>query len=141
MVSPDQADTLIPIAASIIGCVHDYDREDTGAVLNSEGIVDPKARALIVTLAAMVNPNATPGDLLAWTIAGPVKSSEYTPPGYDVKGLARAALGRRSERRAEVGRLTDLGLTAAEIGERLGITPRAVNRHRAAIRAALEMSA
>ena len=129
--------TLIPLAAAVIGVVRDYDPQDTGALLDHEGITDEKSRALIVALAAMVDADASPSELLAWT-ATPVQSRTFTPAAYDIKNLNEHAFGRRAERRAEIIRLTNEGLTRPQIAARMGITVRCVERHRAAIRAAME---
>ena len=48
---------------------------------------------------------------------------------------------RNPERRAQVAELTRAGLIAADIAKRLGITQRAVVRHRAAIRDAIREAA
>ena len=135
MSSPDLAESLVPIAAQLIGCVRDFGPQDVAAVLAK--VPDGRHDALAVVLAAMVDPDARPSQLLAWTELGPVPSREFTPPGYDVRTLRAEAMGRRAERRAEVARLSNEGLSRAVIAQRLGITIRAVERHRAAIRRAM----
>lgn len=132
----DLAQELVPIAAQLVATVRDYGPDDVKAVLSR--VPDGRHDALAIVLAAMVDPDARPSQLLAWTELGPVPSRDFTPPGYDLKGLTQSALGRHAERRKEVARLTNLGLSGREIAERLGITDRAVSRHRTAIRQALE---
>jgi hypothetical protein len=132
--TPDR--TLIPLASELIGVVRDYSPADVAAVLAR--VPDDKRDALVVLLAAMVDPDARPSQLLAWTRLGPVPSRPFVPAGYSLRSLPPETLGRRSERRMEVGRLSNLGLTVDQIAERLGITSRAVTRHRSAIRAGLE---
>lgn len=136
--SIELADALVPIAAQLVATVRDYGPEDVKAILAQ--VPEGRHDALAIVLAAMVNPDKRPRDLLAWTTAGPVQSREWLPPGYDAKTLSVGVLGRHAERRAEVGRLSDKGVSIVEIADRLGITPRAVNRHRKAIREALEVA-
>lgn len=61
-------DTLVPIAAQLVGTVRDYGPEDVAAVLAR--VPDGRHDALAVVLAAMVDPDATPRELLAWTVNG-----------------------------------------------------------------------
>jgi DNA-binding NarL/FixJ family response regulator len=136
--SIELADSLVPLAAELVGTIRDFGPEDVAAVLAR--VPDGRHDALAVVLAAMVDPDKRPRELLAWTFDGPVQSRDFSPPGYDMKGLTQSALGRHAERRAEVARLTNLGMSAEAIGERLGITKRAVTRHRQAIREALEVA-
>jgi DNA-binding NarL/FixJ family response regulator len=135
-VTADLAQELVPIAAQLVATVRDYGPDDVKAILAR--VPDGRHDALAIVLAAMVDPDERPSKLLAWTEAGPVQSRDFTPPGYDMRGLTQSALGRHAERRKEVGRLTNLGYSTQEISDRLGITTRAVVRHRAAIRAGLE---
>jgi hypothetical protein len=73
-------DTLVPIAAQLIGTVRDYGPADVAAVLAR--VPDGRFDALAVVLAAMVDPDVRPSELLAWTTAGPVQSREewYSHP-------------------------------------------------------------
>lgn len=58
------AQTLIPVAAELAATVRDYGPDDVAAVLTR---VDPEALpALAVVLAAMVDVERTPRELLAW---------------------------------------------------------------------------
>lgn len=61
----DLADALVPVAAELIGCVRDYDPADTAEILAR--VPDGRLDALAVVLAAMVDPDRTPAELLAWT--------------------------------------------------------------------------
>jgi DNA-binding NarL/FixJ family response regulator len=129
------ADALVPIAAELVGTVRDYGPADVAAVLAR--VPDGRLDALAVVLAAMVDPDARPSDLLKWTTE-PARSREFTPKAYNLRSLPPNELGRHPERRAEVARMSAAGCSADEISARLGITPRSVIRHRAAIREALE---
>jgi DNA-binding NarL/FixJ family response regulator len=129
--TPDQAAGLISLAAELVGTVRDFGPDDVAAVLAR--VPDGRHDALAVVLAAMVDPDATPTELLAWTTAGPVKSREYIPRHLFLASLPAEALGRHPERREEVRRLTAAGVSAQDIAARLRITTRAVTRHRAAI--------
>lgn len=66
--SADLADALIPLAAQLIGTVREYGPEDVAAVLAQ--VPDGRHDALAVILAAMVDPDSTPRELLAWTSGG-----------------------------------------------------------------------
>jgi DNA-binding NarL/FixJ family response regulator len=133
------ADELIPIATQLVATVRDYGPADVAAVLAQ--VPHGRYDALAVVLAGMVDPDRTPAELLAWSLGGPVPSREGpTPPHLYVTEVNKAALGRRAERRAEVARLSALRLSSSEIAERLGITQRAVIRHRTALRRLAEQA-
>lgn len=70
-------DDLVPLAAQLVGTVRDYGPEDVAAVLAR--VPEGRHDALAVVLAAMVNPDASPADLLAWT-DGPVQSRAWESP-------------------------------------------------------------
>jgi DNA-binding NarL/FixJ family response regulator len=102
------------------------------------------ADSLVPLAAELVGTSATSGprtSLPCWpacpTVATTRSPSCSRPWSTRTSG---SALGRHAERRAEVARLTNLGMSAEAIGERLGITKRAVTRHRQAIREALEVA-
>lgn len=61
----DLADALVPIAAELVGTIRDYGPEDTAEILAR--VPDGRLDALAVVLAAMVDPDRTPAELLAWT--------------------------------------------------------------------------
>jgi len=68
----DLAEALVPVAAALIGAVHD---EGAQAVARVLGVVAPEnLPALAVVLAAMVDPDMSPGDLLAWVTFGETAS-------------------------------------------------------------------
>lgn len=71
------AEALVPIAAELVGTVRDYGTDEVRAVLARvpHGNLDD----LAVVLAAMVDPDARPAELLAWTEMGPVPSREWEP--------------------------------------------------------------
>lgn len=135
MTQEELAEACVPVAAQLIATVRDYGPDDVRAVLAT--VPQGRYDALCVVLAAMVDPDSNAAQLLEWTTAGPVQSRDMTPAHLYVKNIPVGAWGRQKERREEVARLTNAGLSADEIGERLGITSRAVTRHRSAIRAAI----
>lgn len=61
----DLADALVPVAAELVGTVRDYGPEDVNAVLAK--VPGGMYHSLAVLLAAMVDPDRTPSELLAWT--------------------------------------------------------------------------
>ena len=64
----DLAEAMVPLAAALIGAVHDEGAEQVARVLS---VVAPEnLPALCVVLAAMVDPDMSPGDLLAWVTFG-----------------------------------------------------------------------
>ena len=128
------AESLVPVAARLVATVRDYGPDDVAAILAE--VPDGRHDALAVVLAAMVNPNRSARELLAW-VDKPPPSRPFTPSHLSIAGLSAEALGRRAERRAEVARLSALGFSVPQIAERVGITTRSVVRHRAAIRAAV----
>lgn len=130
------ASELVPLAAQLVGTLRDYSPEDVAAILDP--LPESHLYRLTIILAAMVDPDASPSELLAWTTGGPVESRKFTPPAYDIKNLSEHAFGRHAERRQEIIRLTNEGLSRPQIAARLGVTVRCVERHRAAIRNALE---
>lgn len=76
--SPERlAEDLVPIAAQLVGTVRDYDPADTGALLDRAGIHDAKARAFVVVLAAMVPPDQSARDLLAWVEREPPRQTRF----------------------------------------------------------------
>jgi len=131
-----QADQLVHIAAELVGTVRDYGPDETARVLAKTP--DGQLGALAVVFAAMVDPDATPAELLAW-LDRPVQSRPFTPqiawtPLIPL-GDAEAVKGRIviDHRRAEVARLSAAGMGLAEIAALLGINRRSVSRHRAAL--------
>jgi hypothetical protein len=93
----DLAESLVPIASQLVATIRDYGPEDVAAVLAR--VPDGRHDALAVVLAAMVDPDKRPSQLLAWTELGPVPSRDFTPPGYTVEGLAARLRRRRRELR------------------------------------------
>lgn len=132
MTRDDLVDALVPLAAELIGCVRDFGPDDVAHVLAR--VPEGRHDALAVILAAMVDPDTNTAQLLAWTHAGPVKSRDLTPHHLTVKRAGRGHPSKWSERAEEVARLTRLGWSAIEIAERLGTTPRSINRYRASLR-------
>jgi hypothetical protein len=62
------ADSLVPIAAELVGTVREFGPDDVAAVLGR--VPAGRFDALAVVLAAMVDPDSTPRELLAWTTGG-----------------------------------------------------------------------
>lgn len=138
------ADALVPIAAELIGTIRDYGPDDVAAVLAK--VPDGRHDALAVVLAAMVDPDARPSQLLAWTELGPVASREWESPRhrpdaalsscpecagmYRIGGMARhrrthgvAQTPRVEPVVGENGRTTKSGPGIAELALRPGPTP------------------
>lgn len=133
------ATELVPLAARLVGTVHEYGPDEVAAVLAQ--VPAGRHDALAVVLAAMVDPEATPSQLLAW-LDGPAKPTaldvplSIDPGPLDEIAIERAMAGdgvhlTRAERREAVRRLTALGYSARSISDRLSITTRSVNRLRA----------
>lgn len=115
----EYAESLVPLAAELVGCVRDYGTDEVRAVLARvpHGNLDD----LAVVLAAMVDPDARPADLLAWTVDGPVTSR----PGFDLgrrltvcpdcgEVLQESSLARHTSRlHDEQARLLDAGVSPA----------------------------
>ncbi|HEY6014323.1 MAG TPA: hypothetical protein VIU37_09955 [Candidatus Limnocylindrales bacterium] len=60
----DLAESLVPVAAQLVGAVHDDGPGEVGRILSA---VDPgHLPGLAVVLAAMVDPDASAAELLAW---------------------------------------------------------------------------
>jgi len=76
-------DKLMPIAAELIGCVHDYGPAEVAAVLAR--VPDGRHDALAVVLAAMVDPDRPARELLAW-VDQPVRSRTFEPGSVRVEG-------------------------------------------------------
>lgn len=79
-------DELLPIAAELIGCVHDYGPAEVAAVLAR--VPDGRHDALAVVLAAMVDPDASTADLLAW-VDQPLRSRTFEPGSVRVEGARK----------------------------------------------------
>jgi hypothetical protein len=73
----DLAESLVPLAAELVGSVRDFGPDAVADVLSR--VPDGRHDALAVILAAMVDPDARPRELLAWTDAGPVQSRSFEP--------------------------------------------------------------
>ena len=117
MTAPD-TDELIDVAAQLVGSVRDYGPDVVASVLAT--VPEGRHDALAVVLAAMVDPDRTPGELLAW-LDEPTPSREFTPLAF------RAAA---NPKRAEVQRLTWLGWSARRIAEHTGLGRRTVHKYR-----------
>ena len=86
--SEQLADALVPLAAELVGTVRDFGPEDVAAVLAR--VPEGRHDALAVVLAAMVDPDARPSQLLAWTQLGPVPSRQWESPVHRPDAALRA---------------------------------------------------
>ena len=75
--TPEEAEQLVPLAAELVGAVRDYGPEITADVLAR--VPNGRHDALAVVLAAMVDPDARPQQLLSWLQLGPVPSRDWEP--------------------------------------------------------------
>lgn len=88
-------DALVPIAAELVGTVRDYGPADVAAVLAR--VPAGRHDALAVVLAAMVDPDRTPAELLAWTehsIAERVERARLVAAGVSPRVADLLATGR-----------------------------------------------
>jgi hypothetical protein len=119
MTMEELAETLVPIAAELVGTVRDYGPDDVAEVLAR--VPEHRFDALAVVLAAMVDPDARPAELLAWVGDGPVQSREGFTPAH-ARGLAScpdcgevlhaSSLARHARRaHSEYARLVDAGVS------------------------------
>lgn len=122
---------LVPTAAALIGVVYDHGPDAVNAVLRR--IPDTSRDELLVLLAAMVDPDRSPSELLAWTTAGPVKSRDRDAPTPRPKSP--------TDPRVQVALLSAQGFTVHQIAERLDLPVRSVARHRVVIRLMLGAAA
>jgi hypothetical protein len=109
------AEDLVPIAAELVGTVRDYGPADIAAVLAR--VPQGRHDALAVVLAAMVDPDRTPAELLDWVASGPVQSREGFTPGRRLalcpdcgEVLQASSLRRHRGRVHEYERLVDAGV-------------------------------
>ena len=94
--SPEKlAVDLVPLAAELVGTVRDFGPEDVADVLAR--VPDGRHDALAVVLAAMVDPDARPRQLLAWTELGPVSSRSWEPGAVQVACPDCGEFRRRSQ--------------------------------------------
>jgi hypothetical protein len=78
---------LAPVAARIVGTIRDYDLDDVHQIVAK--VPDEKRTDLILLLAAMVDPDQTPADLLEWTTR-PAQSRD----GLERPGTVAVSAGR-----------------------------------------------
>jgi hypothetical protein len=112
-VTETDMDSLVPLAAQLVGTVREYGAEDVAAVLAK--VPNGRYDALAVVLAAMVDPEARPSELLAWTEPAPrdLPIDHGTERGYrqhmrfadePCMSCRRAHADLRAQRRAIHGR-------------------------------------
>lgn len=77
--TPEEAEQLVPLAAELVGSVRDFGNEVVADVLAR--VPNGRHDALAVVLAAMVDPDARPSELLSWT-SDPVPSRPWEPLGF-----------------------------------------------------------
>lgn len=70
---------LAPVAARIVGTLRDYDLADVHQIVAR--VPDEKRTDLILLLAAMVDPDQTPAELLEWTTRPAVSRDGLEKPG------------------------------------------------------------
>jgi hypothetical protein len=80
----DLAERMVPVAAQLVGAVHDDGPDEVAAILRK--IRPQQYDALAVVLAAMVDPELTPAELLAWV------QWDEPEPGYRPRPGNRRAL-------------------------------------------------
>lgn len=85
----DLIDECRPVALDLVGAVHDEGPNDVKAALAR--IPEGGEQAMLVLLAAMVDPTRTPGQLLGWTEAW---CTEPTPAALERRRLHELGLSR-----------------------------------------------
>lgn len=84
----DLAESMVPVAERVVGAVHE---DGPTAMANAiAGLSDLETNALIVVLAAMVNPDATPAQLLGWV--------DWDTPGHRPEAEPLFNVGKASAR-------------------------------------------
>lgn len=86
----DLAEGLVPIAAQLVGAVHDDGVADVARVLELLGTDPLRVHGMLVVLAAMVDPTKSAADLLRWVTWDDVRTPDPTlfqleaqPPSQD----------------------------------------------------------
>lgn len=94
--------SLAPLAAELVGCLRDYGPDDTAAVLAR--IPHDQHEDFVLVLAAMIDPDQHPGELLDWT-RRPARSRDGREPAQQAvcpdcgRILAARHLGRHRSRK------------------------------------------
>jgi hypothetical protein len=139
-------DHLAAVGCQLAARIRDEGPEDVAAWL-LEQLPDPADRwRLLFVLAAAVPVDVPWLTLTSWAhdldpAVRPTRPAPAEAPTIDTAALERACAGepvrlRPRDRRVVVDRLTAQGMTARQIAARLGVTIRAVQRHRELLRAA-----
>jgi hypothetical protein len=125
-----QAVQLVPIAQRVVGTVH---LDGPAAIRELLHPLDAQQlSALVVVLAAMVDLEASPSQLLAWVNwDDPASWPEPIQAATPTRGR-RPTRQQLKERRDQVVALTRAGMAASDIAARLGIKPQVVRRDRTA---------
>lgn len=120
---------LVPTAVSLVATLRDYGPDEVAGILDrlSKGHL----YRLSIVLAAMVDPDARPADLLAWVTAGPVLSRQGFDPSRPLtmctdcgELLQESSLARHVARmHDERARLLEAGVNPAAAAV---LAPRAV---------------
>lgn len=136
-------DTLRQYALPLVGKIRDEAPEDWGPWL--ESIPVERLRLLAIVLAALVPVDESVSDLLAWMQdrGRRIRDTATRTPGgelIDLVAVQQRLDGRKvpltpAEQRVAIRLGTERGLSAAELGELLGITQRTVVRARSAVAA------
>lgn len=126
----DLAERMLPIACQLAVIVHgEGDQQDIAHVLSQ--LDDTERQALIVALAALINPDKRLADALdyvRWDEEG-----RPAPPTLVRRTIRQEARQQwtptdASDPRQEALRLHLQGISAGRIAERVGVTERTVNR-------------
>lgn len=136
--SAAEVDRLASVAAQLAGRVREERPEDVAAWLLGQ-LPDPVDLWRLLFVQAAATPVDVPWlTLTAWAHGlderAVVAADVPAEPDLDEVELELAAAGepvllRARDRRVVVGRLAEQGLTARQIGGRLGVTARTVQRH------------
>lgn len=69
----------VPVAVKLVGAVHDGGPDEVGRILRRLDVDDLPLQALLVALAAMVDPDRTARELIGWVDGGPTQMRRYRP--------------------------------------------------------------
>ncbi|GAB2964194.1 hypothetical protein [Saccharothrix stipae] len=131
----DYLDALAPLVARLVGAVHDEGPDDiTGALIACRALpaphqIDPQA-AIPIMLAAMVDPDKRPSELLAWTgqLVGRTTGDTAAANPLAVEMTLAGHLPAHALNRAEIDEAVDellrRGWTQDDIRDHLQAEPR-----------------
>ena len=130
----DLAESLVPVAGELAFLVRDQGREAIGEWLDSHGITEDPARALLVVLAAMVPVDATSEDTLSWVTfdenGAPLERTIPLLPCVPVPGRAGPVSLPVPEQPAAGAAIrqarNEAGISQRVLAARAGVNPRTV---------------